>query len=107
MEILYAIVIIIGLIIGIVNWLNQPSRGKFEQLGDIRGKSLQQVIESAGLPQSYSAQGPGKILAQWMAPGIHVALLFEYRGPHGTDWGNIDAHRHEFICLGVTHQYGI
>jgi len=46
-------------------------------------------------------------LAQWMAPGIHIALLFEYRGPHRSDWGNIDAHRHEFICLGVTHQFGI
>ena len=107
MEILYAIAIVIALVVGIVNWLNQPSRGKIERLGDIRGKSLEQVIASAGLPQSYSAQGGGKLLAQWIAPGIHVALLFEYKGAHDGDGRNIDAHRHEFICLGVTHQFGI
>lgn len=105
MEVLYALAIIIGLIIGILTLVKRPSASKFNRLGDIRGKTLQEVIDSAGLPQSYSSPSPGQILAQWIAPGFHVALLFEYNGPEGGDWGNIDAHRHEFRCLGITHQF--
>jgi hypothetical protein len=106
MEVLYAIVILIGIVVGIINFARQPSARKFATLGDIRGKTLDQVIASAGLPQSYSSPAPGQVLAQWIRPGFHVALLFEYRGASLDDWGNIDAHRQEFFCLGVTHQFG-
>jgi hypothetical protein len=86
MEIVLLVAVVIGLIIGIINLVNRPSLSKFQQLGDIRGKTLAQVINAAGLPHSYSTPAPGKILAQWIDPGIHVALLFEYRGPKGGDW---------------------
>ena len=106
MEIIIPIVVVILIVVGIVSASSRPSISKFQQLGDIRGKTLAEVIEVGGLPQSYSNSGPWKVLAQWINPGFHMALLFEYRGPKDADWGNIDAHRHEFICLGVTHQYG-
>jgi hypothetical protein len=107
MEIVLLIAVVVGLIIGIVNLVNRPSLSKFQQLGDLRDKTLAQVIEAAGLPNSYSrTSSPGTILAQWIDPGIHIALLFEYRGPKDGDWGNIDAHLQDFICLGVTHQFG-
>ena len=53
MEILYAIAIIVGLFVGIANWLNRPSRGKFERLGDIRGKSLERTRLVNKCPVSY------------------------------------------------------
>lgn len=104
--ILLLIAVVIGIIIAIVNAVSRPSLSKFDQLGDIRGKTLDQVIGTAGLPQSYSTPAPGKVLAQWICPGFHVALLFEYRGPKGEDWGKVDEHRQDFICLGITHQFG-
>ncbi|GEM_PF-4036330 len=107
MEFVLLIAVVIGVVIGIVNLVNRPSLGKFQQLGALRGKTLSQVIGAVGLPSSYSAtSSPGTILAQWIDPGIHMALLFEYRGPKGGDWGNIDAHLQDFICLGITHQFG-
>lgn len=104
--ILFLIVVAIGIVFAIANAVSRPSLSKFESLGDIRGKNLARVIGEAGLPQSYSTPAPGRVLAQWIAPGFHVALLFEYQGPAGADWGNIDAHREHFVCLGVTHQFG-
>ena len=106
MEILYALVIIIALIAGIANAINRPSGSKFSSLGELRGKTLAEVIGAVGLPTSYSTSKPQTILVQWITTGFHIALLFEYRGQN-PDWGDIDNHRAEYICLGVTHQYGL
>jgi len=60
---------------------------KFEQLGIIQGKTLAEIIDVVGLPNSISALSGGKILRQWLATGYHIALLF-----NGND-----------ICEGITH----
>jgi hypothetical protein len=76
----------------------------FADMGQLRGKTLQEITANAGVPNSYSVLAPRKILAQWIQPGMHVALMFEYRGPENSDWGLLDQHRADYVCLGVTHQ---
>lgn len=106
MEILYGLAVLVSIVIGIMRVASRPSIRKFAALGDLRGKTLQQIISGVGLPSSYSSSGTGRLLVQWIRPGMHIALAFEYRGTTGSDWGNIDAHQTEYVCLGVTHQYG-
>jgi len=75
-------------------------------MGDPTGKTLHEIIESIGLPNSYSNIG-GNLLVQWIQPGTHLSLLFEYRGPkpEGGSPVNISQHEADFFCLRITHQY--
>jgi hypothetical protein len=78
----------------------------FSRMGDLRGKSLQEIIQIVGKPKSISSAGPGELLVQWIEPGVlHVALAFRYMGPIQSFSGKVDNHLADYICLGVTHQY--
>jgi hypothetical protein len=83
MEILIPIVIVIGLIVGLVNVLQRSSLSKFQQLGDIRGKTLSQVIDAAGLPNSYSNPAPGRLLVVWCSGAKGALALREKLGVAG------------------------
>ena len=89
----FIIAIISGLVLyAVINELvKAPGRSlqrKFVSLGNIKGKSKNQIISVVGPPKSFSAAPNGKTLCQWMATGYHVALIF-----------NGD------ICEGITHEF--
>lgn len=49
---------------------------KFRNLGDVRGLTVQQVVEVAGDPsQSYERGGGERVLA-WSAGGYYISLIF-------------------------------
>ncbi len=49
---------------------------KFESLGDMTGKTKDEIIAVVGPPTSTSALPEGKTLLQWQATGCHMALRF-------------------------------
>lgn len=49
---------------------------KFVELGNIQGKTKEEIIAKVGRPTSISAAGPDQTLLQWQATGCHMALLF-------------------------------
>lgn len=62
---------------------------KFADLGVLRGKTQQEIIDAVGEPpNSMSVIGPGKTLLQWQKANYHVALGFQ-----------------DDICYGVTHEH--
>jgi hypothetical protein len=61
---------------------------KFASLGDMQGKSLQEIVREVGPYSSISAMTDGGKLVQWMATGYHVALLFDERD----------------VCKGISHE---
>ena len=62
---------------------------KFANLGVLRGKTKQEIIDAVGEPpNSMSVIGPGKTLLQWQKANYHVALGFQ-----------------DDICYGVTHEH--
>lgn len=61
---------------------------RFGSLGELPGKTKEEIIAVVGPPSSVSAAPEGKTVLQWMAPGYHVALLFEGEA-----------------CLGITHEF--
>ena len=50
---------------------------KFQSLGQMEGKSLDEICAVVGQPTSMSAVGNGKTLYQWMESGFHIAILFD------------------------------
>ena len=62
---------------------------RFVALGDMTGKTTDEIIAAVGPPSSYSSMAAGQSLLQWQATGCHMALLF---GPDGR-------------FLKITHQY--
>ena len=65
---------------------------KFASLGILQGKTLKEIIDVCGNPNSYSSTidangNPVKII-QWMAAGYHIVLLFDAND----------------ICLGVSSE---
>ena len=68
-----------------------PSRElhqKFVELGDLTGKSKDEIIAKVGSPTSISGLANGKTLLQWQTTGCHMALRFN-----------------EDSCEGITHQH--
>jgi hypothetical protein len=53
---------------------------RFKALGDMTGKTVDEIIAGVGPPTSRSAMAHGKVLLQWQATGYHVALLFSAEG---------------------------
>jgi hypothetical protein len=49
---------------------------KFRSLGDMHGKTLQEIVAVVGDPISTADMGGDKTLYQWAASGFHIALLF-------------------------------
>jgi len=62
---------------------------RFVSLGDMRGKTADEIIAVVGNPSSISSMAAGRTLLQWQATGCHMALLF---GPDGK-------------MVKITHQY--
>lgn len=49
---------------------------KFVALGDMTGKTKDEIIAAVGQPTSISALADGKTLLQWQATGCHMAVRF-------------------------------
>lgn len=62
---------------------------RFLALGDMTGKTADEIIAAAGRPSSISSIAGNQTLLQWQATGCHVAMLF---GPDGR-------------FVKITHQY--
>jgi hypothetical protein len=50
---------------------------RFKSLGDMSGKTLDDVVSVVGPPSSGSSVAFGHTLLQWQETGCHVALLFD------------------------------
>lgn len=62
---------------------------KFASLGDLRGRSLDEIVRSVGPFQSRSqGQGEGHEIIQWLQSGYHISLLFQ-----------------DEVCEGVSHEF--
>jgi hypothetical protein len=53
---------------------------RFQILGDMTGKTTDQIIAVVGLPTSRSSMAHGQTLLQWQATGYHIAMLFDAEG---------------------------
>jgi hypothetical protein len=62
---------------------------RFLTLGDMTGKTADEIIAVVGPPSSISSMAFGQTLMQWQASGCHMALLFGADG--------------QFVK--ITHQY--
>lgn len=63
---------------------------RFKSLGDMTGKTVDEITSVVGPPTSRSAMPHGKMLLQWQATGYHVAMMFSAEGR----------------MLGITHESG-
>lgn len=61
---------------------------RFVDLGNVMGKSKDEIIAQVGLPTCISSLPDGKTLLQWQVTGCHMALLFNGES-----------------CEGITHEY--
>ncbi|MFD5618926.1 hypothetical protein [Streptomyces yangpuensis] len=62
----------------------------FADLGNLAGRSKDEIAAVVGPHSSFSVTGPNQVLLQWQSDVYHVALLFE---------GD--------ICVGITHEFAI
>jgi hypothetical protein len=53
---------------------------RFVALGEMTGKTADEIICAVGQPTSRSSMAFGQMLLQWQAPGCHMALLFDANG---------------------------
>jgi Holliday junction resolvasome RuvABC ATP-dependent DNA helicase subunit len=54
--------------------------GRFLALGNMTGKTSEEIIAAVGRPSSISSMAFGQTLMQWQAPGCHMALVFRVDG---------------------------
>ena len=59
-----------------VNLQGKELRRKFETLGELKGKTKQEIVAAVGHPSAVSAAADGKTLCQWMKTGFHIVLVF-------------------------------
>ncbi len=68
---------------------------KFVKLGNLQGKTYDEIVSACGLPKSQTSQvstdGKPIQVRQWMATGYHIVLLFDENN----------------ICLGISHQASV
>ncbi|AKZ56320.1 hypothetical protein SAM23877_3273 [Streptomyces ambofaciens ATCC 23877] len=62
----------------------------FATLGNLAGRSKDEIISAVGPYSSFSVAGPHQVLLQWQSDVYHIALLFE---------GD--------VCVGITHEFAI
>jgi hypothetical protein len=53
---------------------------RFLSLGDMTGKTANEIVATVGPPTSISSLSEGQELWQWQAIGCHMALLFDAEG---------------------------
>lgn len=63
-------------------------QSKFTSLGDLQGKTMDEIVAVVGPPNALSGAPDGKTVCQWMATGFHIVLLFNDK-----------------VCEGITHQF--
>ena len=63
----------------------------FQDLGELKGKTLAEIQSKVGSPTAVSATGDGRTVRQWMATGYHIALIFDENE----------------ICQGVSHEASV
>jgi|ERR1039458_2855718 hypothetical protein len=91
MEILYLLAILIGIIIFFVRLANPPVpidifaqgralNGRFITLGNMIGKTADEITAYVGPPTSRSLMADDYLLLQWQATGYHIAILFDAKG---------------------------
>lgn len=51
-------------------------RQKFIYLGELRGRTLEEITREVGSPSSRTALTGNAELFQWARPGYHIALIF-------------------------------
>ena len=78
---------------------------RLSEMGDPTGKTLREIIETVGLPNSYSNVGRN-LLVRWSQLGINVSFLFEYK-PETSAPVNISQHEVDFVCLRIIQQSNI
>lgn len=62
----------------------------FASLGNLAGRSKDEIVAVVGPYSSFSVTGPHQVLLQWQSDVYHIALLFE---------GD--------VCVGITHEFAI
>lgn len=50
---------------------------KFQSLGDMTGKTFDQIVSVVGLPNARAGMAHNQMLYQWLATGYHIAILFD------------------------------
>jgi len=85
-----------------------PGRGlhaRFKSLGDMSGKTLDDVISVVGPPSSSSSIPFGHTLLQWQETGCHVALLFDrnnqFVSVRHAEYEPTPAHKGNFLRLVI------
>ncbi len=66
-----------GIIRAIILAPGEVLKQKFRDLGDLRGKSLEEIVAVVGTAQSLSGAADGRTIVQWMSAGYHIALIFD------------------------------
>lgn len=65
---------------------------RFQKLGNMAGRTRQEIVAHVGEPNSVSQAGGGKVLLQWLKTSqtgaYHISLLFDAAGR----------------CEGITHE---
>ena len=75
-------IVVGGIISAVMQQANVTAPGrelhqKFESLGDMTGKTKDEIIAVVGPPTSVSELPDGKTLLQWQTTGCHMALRFD------------------------------
>jgi hypothetical protein len=53
---------------------------QFIQVGDMTGKTADEIIAAVGPPSSRSSLAHNHVLLQWQATGCHMAIVFDASG---------------------------
>ena len=62
-------------------------QNRFQQLGVLKGRALDEIVKVAGKPSHHNRLGANRELLEWRRVGFHIALTF-------TDG----------VCDGVAHE---
>jgi urease gamma subunit len=77
----WLIIVIVISLFGSGSWFvtlqGKELRRKFEALGELKGKTKQEIIAAVGSPSAISGAADGKTLCQWMKTGFHIGLIFD------------------------------
>jgi hypothetical protein len=86
----WLIIIIVISVFGSGGWFvtlqGKELRRKFEALGELKGKTKQEIVAAVGPPNAVSSVAEGKTLCQWMKTGFDIGLIFNGE-----------------ICEGISH----
>jgi hypothetical protein len=63
--------------IGDITAPGRELNSRFKSLGNMSGKTINEIVAVVGTPSSRSSMAFGQTLFQWQATGCHVALLFD------------------------------